>query len=251
MNECEYSGKDFPDITELYKHKYNTHQRSLVLHSHLQPKKESMDVVPYESTKEVVPFDLDKESDSDMNFGRKRKRDDSALDDNHEVKRYRSQPVPDPSRKLVSAAKIREKLHKTKPARKFYQVGDKDKLTGTPEPKTQLLPINENQSEKQVVPADNIAVGNEKVMVGVDQSIEKEDYKMNYERCLAELKDKNEKFKQQISKIRKQCGHDIVKIKKKFKKREQSLRRDLASQKKQYEDTMREIKAFHSNKNNL
>lgn len=59
MNECEYCGKDFPDITELYKHKYNTHQRSLVLHSHLQPKKESMDVVPYESTKEVVPFDLD------------------------------------------------------------------------------------------------------------------------------------------------------------------------------------------------
>ena len=40
MNPCEICGETFPNITELYKHKYRVHQKqSLVLHNHkaMQP----------------------------------------------------------------------------------------------------------------------------------------------------------------------------------------------------------------------
>ena len=76
--------------------------------------------------------------------------------------------------------------------------------------------------------------------------MESVNYKILYERCLAELKAQAENIKQEISKIKKECGHDIIKIKKKFKKRELALKKELIAQKKHFDGNRKEIETFHS-----
>ena len=252
FNVCEICGADFPNITELYRHKNSTHNKSLVLFNH-KPEK-SLDVVPYKS-----------DSEPDLNL--KRKRDDI---DSQNVKRYRA--LPEPSRKLVPAVRPRRQ----KPKRTFYQVKSS-------EPERQVAPIDKatpkavelvgksfqaSTPERQVVPIDK-AKPNAVELVGksfqaeppkpVLQAMDKDtkdtlkeatsvgnnDFKTNYEKCAAELMAQEESFKQQISKIKKECGHDILKIKKKFKKRELALKKEITTQKKYYEEKTKEMEVFH------
>ena len=230
MNECEYCEADFPNITELYRHKYRFHKKqSLALHNHPQPK-ETMDIVP--------AYELD--SEPDIKLGEKRKRDDL---DSHDSKRYKS--LPEASNRIVTVAKPR----KIKPKRKFYQVE-------TPRP---LVPIEEDKplaiesaANFDVIEASkNSNNSGNQVVSATDKPIEiippKEyiDYKEYYEKCVAELKAREETFKQQILKIRKECGQDIIKIKKKFKKKEQSLKKELSSQKNFYEEKTKEMEDFY------
>ena len=82
------SGGSFPNITELYRHKYKSHQQSLVLHNHLGPKRarewdESEEVVSYKPDMYIVQYDP---STPLLGVCSKRKRESSAvLEDNHEA----------------------------------------------------------------------------------------------------------------------------------------------------------------------
>ena len=58
MNACEICGETFPNITELYKHKYRVHQKqSLVLHNHkaMQPAIEFRGEQPALQYREELP----------------------------------------------------------------------------------------------------------------------------------------------------------------------------------------------------
>ena len=221
MNVCEICGADFPNITELYRHKNSAHNKSLVLFNH-KPEK-SLDVVPYMS-----------DSQPDLNL--KRKRDDI---DSQNVKRYRA--LPEPSRTPVPAVRPRRK----KPKRTFRQVE-----ASTPEmqvapidqatPKADELEGRPFQAPKPVLQAMDKYTKNE-----IAQPISANDFKTDYEKCTAELRAQEESFKQQISKIKKECGHDILKIKKKFKKRELALKKEITIQKKHYEEKTKEMEEFH------
>lgn len=230
MNVCEYCGEDFPNITELYRHKYRIHQRqSIALHSHKESMdKGSMDIVPYEPNQII---------------GEKRKRDDI---DSHISKRYRE--LPEPPRRIAPARR--------KAKREFYQV-ETPEMEAIPfkaiEPSVKAIepPVKAIEPANQVVEPANQVVEPVNQIDPVNQIESKIstgnliNYKEYYEKCRAELETRDENFKQQISKVRKECGQDIIKIKKKFKKRELTLKKELASQKDFYDRKTKELEIFH------
>ena len=257
MNACEYCGETFPNITELYRHKHSMHKKSLLLHNQLgfnvatdgesdrklvtyNPKKsksKDMEVIPYDQK----PF---LESDSDVDFYGKRKRKDSNVEDEHRVKRYKKESV----QKITPRAKDRKAIPKIEAAKRFDKLNEE---ILTMDAKEQVIPVNveTNDIMSQVVQAETRNdMENHKQMLGSDRQVEIIDYKVKYERCLAELKAQAEKIKQEIFKIKKECRHDIMKIKKKFKKRELALKKDLAIQKKHNIENMTQIETFHSKK---
>ena len=237
MNVCEYCGADFPNITELYKHKYRSHQRqSIALHNHINPK-DSMDIVPYQPKKQMVTSPYEAELEPEIRVGEKRKRDEI---DSHNPKRYRDSA--ETSRAIIPASR--------KVTRKFDQVGTPVILPAKPDieiaetPKKLVLPeptAIELPSIEPRIPGNQI-IAADKGIGTLKKSI---NYKEYYEKCLAELIAKEENFKQQISKVRKECGDDITKIKKRFKKREVTLKKELSSQKNFNDKKAKEIDLFH------
>ena len=65
------------------------------------------------------------------------------------------------------------------------------------------------------------------------------DYKTMYENCLVELKVQQGKFKKEIDDMKRECGIDILKIKRKFKKIERDLK------KKHHDENMKDIESHY------
>ena len=168
MNVCEY--RSFVNITDLYRHKYSAHYKeSLVLHNHTGSKKGSdSDFDLYNKnlsqSKEVISYEEEPQLESNVDLYGKRKRVDSDLEDNHEVKRYKKEL----EQIITPRAKAPNDLPKIKAPRRFYQPKEELLIMDTDETKNQVTPANfeTGESHNQVVEVKpNNPMVNQRVMV--------------------------------------------------------------------------------------
>ena len=152
MNACEICGETFPNITELYKHKYRVHQKqSLVLHNHkaMQPAIEFRGEQPALQYREELPavgyrkdqLALENKSSVELpqlkyrkelpvEVYKPRKVDYSDSENEYEAKRYRH--VSDSELEAIEykpenkSALVPYKRKKRKPRRKFLKVKGED-----------------------------------------------------------------------------------------------------------------------------
>jgi len=231
MNVCEHCDESFPNIVELYRHKYKSHQQSLVLYNHLgsdraRGEEGSQEVVSFNPGKEITQYDPST-SQLNVTLNGKRKLENIDLEDHHVVKRKRG-------------GKAYNRVHKIKPASKHNESNEFHE----PEKKIEIV----DADKKEVIQVDRSNNQDEAVDINEPMDIKpvvEIDYKNLYEVCRMELKAQEEKFRQAMSKIKKECGRDIIKIKKKFKKREQDLKKDLFAQKRHYDENIKEMESFH------
>ena len=227
MNTCEFCDENFPNITELYKHKYKMHQHSIVLHNHKKaqstkpmgeyrndpPKveyKNSMDAVEYRNNLPKVEYketavkrkrDLD--SDSDDIYTAKRFRDDSDSE-------YRATGL-----EVVPYVKPRKKKPKTK--RKFI----KAKSDG--ESDLENKRIEKYRAKIERVYKDGLS-----------------DQKEKYE-------DKMSKREDELDLIKKQCEEHIANREKEFIEKQNDLKKDLEEHKENYQGIMSEMEDHYQN----
>ena len=246
MGDCEYCGKSFSTLTELYKHKYNMHyndNKSLVLHhgskrlrnddeESTKPKKYRDDLNGSDSNQnKILPLEGNNiplpESESDMKVEKIKTSNEIDLPGNNPrndlprigFKRSRNEDGEKPLPKKAALSKEvvpSKKQRKIKPKRKFYQYkmieSNKPEMAVASQAKMDPTPVN---------------------------------YKTMYENCLVELKVQQGKFKKEIDNMKRECGIDILKIKRKFKKIEKDLKKQLANQKKHHDENMKDVESHY------
>ena len=240
MNVCEYCDESFPNITELYKHKYRVHQqRSLALHNH--KKDDSMYNLEYR--KELPAVEYRKEQPA-VEYKRplkqikyrenlpvqvlkektiKRRRDyDSDSENEYQGKRYRvaSDSEPEaieykPEDKLALVPYVKRK--KKKPKRKFIQAKDND------ESDMDYKRIEDYNTCIEQIYKDNIL-----------------DQKEQYESKLSKRDD-------ELDKLKKQFEEHVAKRNKEFEEKENQLKKELDEHKKHYQGNMNEIENHYQN----
>ena len=224
MNTCEICGESFSTLTDLYKHKL-IHNNSLVLHRGLKrprnedeefpkPKKYREDLnESILSLKTDIPLP---ESDSDMETEKIKNEIVEKELPRIGFKRPRNEDGEYvPKRAALSKEVVpSKKQRKIKPKRKFYPMIESNK------------PEMAVASQAKIDPAPV-------------------DYKTMYENCLVELKVQQGKFKKEIDNMKRECGIDILKIKRKFKKIERDLKKQLANQKKHHDENMKDVESHY------
>ena len=242
MHVCEYCGEEFPNLTELYKHKH-MHKQSLVLHSHgsrdraIAPNEKndgrySKEVTPYVSKKRYYDSDSDSAyKRKKINYKRRRELDsDSELD----AKRYRRssdlEPIEyKPDNKLAVVPYI--KRRKKKPKRKF------------------VTPKSDSDSEDD---------GNYKRFKNKFEKIcqdELSSQKQKYEKQMGIKQEEINKIKkecsEQISVLEKQISEKEEKYKSEISETEENCKNKLNEQMHNYTSTISEIENHYENQINL
>ena len=249
MNACEICGETFPNITELYKHKYRVHQKqSLVLHNHkaMQPAIEFRGEQPALQYREELPAvgyrkdQLALENKSSVELPQlkyrkelpvevykpkaiKRKVDYSDSENEYEAKRYRH--ASDSELEAIEykpenkSALVPYKRKKRKPRRKFLKVKGEDEY---------------NQVERM----------GDVEGVRYENRVEKI-YKENVQDQRERYENKLAKRNNQLEQLKKHYEEYIVKGSNEFKEREDNLKKELEEYKNSSQTSVNEMESYY------
>ena len=249
MNACEICGETFPNITELYKHKYRVHQKqSLVLHNHkaMQPAMEFRGEQPALQYREELPAagyrkdQLALENKSSVELPQlkyrkelpvevykpkaiKRKIDYSDSENEYEAKRYRH--ASDSELEAIEykpenkSALVPYKRKKRKPRRKFLKVKGEDEYNQV----ERMGDVEEVRYENRV----------EKI------------YKENVQDQRERYENKLAKRNNQLEQLKKHYEEYIVKGGNEFKEREDNLKKELEEYKNSSQTSINEMESYY------